>query len=149
MAKINLSIPDELKEQMDALPDVNWSGVAKEAFANLVNIHQLRSRDMNEAGLERLRASRKNVEEHNHADGVRLGKEWALNEAEYDELERVASIEETGDDPGFDLSNAVFGDAFDRRDARDWLKRTFHTSEPSEESVLGFLEGAAEVFDQV
>src|ERR1700682_3412636 len=42
MAKMNVSIPDELKQQMDQWPDVNWSRVAQEAFSTVVEINQLK-----------------------------------------------------------------------------------------------------------
>jgi hypothetical protein len=42
-----------------------------------------------DSGIERLRASRDSYEEIQEAEGVRLGKEWATNTAEYDELKRI------------------------------------------------------------
>lgn len=32
MSKVNVYVPDELRERMNAYPDVNWSDVAQRAF---------------------------------------------------------------------------------------------------------------------
>ncbi|MBB5536833.1 hypothetical protein [Rhizobium giardinii] len=42
--------------------------------------------------IERLRASRMKVEEEQRPEWVKDGREWAMETAEYDELERVAEL---------------------------------------------------------
>ena len=37
MPAITLSVPDELKKQMDEFGDINWSAVAREAIKNKVS----------------------------------------------------------------------------------------------------------------
>ena len=37
MTIISVSVPSELKEKMQALDEVNWSGVARKAFENEVH----------------------------------------------------------------------------------------------------------------
>lgn len=46
----------------------------------------------NEKRLTRLRASQTETEEHYRAIGVQRGKAWALDEAEFEELARVAEV---------------------------------------------------------
>ncbi len=36
MVSVTLSVPDELKEEMDSFADVNWSAVAREAIKNKI-----------------------------------------------------------------------------------------------------------------
>jgi len=36
MVNITLSIPDELKKEMDSVPEINWSEVARQAFREKV-----------------------------------------------------------------------------------------------------------------
>ncbi len=112
---------------------------------------------MSDAGLERLRASRKKVAEINHARGVAAGKQWALERAEYDDLERVANIENR--DPraiddylGFVgvVAGAAIGDDHPSGEQiNDWVEDTFGPRDPSDDELMGFVEGAGEVFDKV
>lgn len=151
MARINLSIPDELKEQMDTFPDENWSRVAQEAFATHLLITQLKGTDMQAAGIERLRASKRTNSEREHAEGVELGKEWALNYAEYQDLEAVAKLGESiGGEwcaPGaaFHVLEAIGADGNSYEDTVNM----FETDEPSDELIEGFIQGAAEIFAHV
>jgi len=38
MVSITLSVPDELKREMDLFSDINWSAVAREAIKNKINL---------------------------------------------------------------------------------------------------------------
>ena len=38
MVSITLSVPEELKKEMDIFPEMNWSAVAREAIKNKVNL---------------------------------------------------------------------------------------------------------------
>ena len=38
MVSITLSVPEELKHDMDAFIDINWSAVAREAIKNKIQI---------------------------------------------------------------------------------------------------------------
>ena len=112
MARINLSIPDEVKEQMDSFTSENWSKVALEAFNTRIKILKLMEVGMDAAGLERLRASKAQNSEREYADGYKQGREWALNVADFDELERVTALTnaEWADDPWIaDLASASAG----------------------------------------
>lgn len=151
MARINLSIPDELKEQMDSFADENWSRVAQDAFVHQVEINRLKGTDMQAASIERLRASKQTSHEREHAEGFALGKEWALNKAEYNDLATVADMRE-----GIGGQHHALGLAFEvieaiGEDGRNRMatEHIFDTAEPSDALVEGFIEGAGEVFDQV
>lgn len=38
MVSITLSVPEELKKEMDAFPDINWSAVAREAIKKRITM---------------------------------------------------------------------------------------------------------------
>jgi len=152
LARINLSISDDLKERMDQLPGVNWSKVAQDTFETHVQINELKGKNMTtEAGLARLRASKQSNGEAEHAEGVAVGKQWAIDVAEHDELKRVAALAEVDYDVGaMDLTAAIEDDGQPSwNDMGDCMESTFGTRDPSTEIVNGFIEGAAEVFAQV
>jgi hypothetical protein len=139
---------------MDKLADVNWSRVAQETFETHLNIYELKEKNMaTEAGLERLRASKKSNAEREEAEGIAAGKKWAIEDADYDQLKRVAELSSDYDaeDGGLALAVAVIndGDRASGNEAQEALENLFGTKTPSEDLILGFVQGAAEVFDQV
>lgn len=148
MARINLSIPDDLKESMDNLKDVNWSEVAREAFQTAVTIHSLRSSNMEQAGIERLRASKKSNEERQHAEGVKAGKDYALNHAEYDQLEAIceAIVWDSVDVTPADQLRSLFNDPESRLPL---LFDLFEAGDESDAFLEGFIEGCDEIYSQV
>lgn len=142
--RINLSIPNELKERMDRMNDVNWSKVAQETFEMKVQINELKGNDMAEtAGIERLRASKKTNTEREEAEGIVLGKQWALESASYDELVKVAAM--FGAEPNADTLASACG--YD--DTYQCMHTLFDDSEPSCGLLEGFIKGATEVFRKV
>lgn len=100
MAKMNIYISDELKEEMDAVmqdsgKDGKWSTIAQEAFRREVEIRKVRARgDLVDAGLMRLRDGRDHKEQLVYENGVLAGKDWALKYASYDTLVEVAGMKE-------------------------------------------------------
>lgn len=168
MARINLSIPDDVKEQMDSFTSENWSKVALEAFNTRIKILKLMEVDMDAAGLERLRSSKAQNSEREHADGYRQGKDWALNVASFDELERVVALagaDWTNDIWIADLATAIVGYPEDdgpqagRTEACiASLSKAFGPNHGyyedyrptiSSARATGFVEGAGEVFNAV
>lgn len=156
MATMNLYLPDALKAEMEQCEGVNWSQVAQEAFRRTVEIEGIKAVNMNQAGLERLRASRASKEETDRATGVAAGKQWALEVAEYDQLKRVAELDpdeiygECKDAFGWgaQIVFAVDGNA-DRGDIARFCEEHLGVADPGPELVAGFVEGAIEVFDEV
>jgi len=62
MVSITLSVPDELKRDMDSFPDINWSAVAREAIKHRVLM------------MEKFRAFTKDSE-FTEEDALKFGKE--------------------------------------------------------------------------
>jgi predicted transcriptional regulator len=62
MVNVTLSIPDELKDKMDSFAEINWSAVAREAFAEKVRDLEL---------IKRFKAKSTMTEQ----DAIRLGRE--------------------------------------------------------------------------
>ena len=62
MTTITLSIPEDLKKKMDNFEEINWSAVAREAFAEKINDMEF---------IKRFKEKSKITE----ADALRLGKE--------------------------------------------------------------------------
>ena len=166
MPKITIYVPDDLKAEMDAAEkfEPNWSALAQEAFrlecGRLKN--RKRSKGKMEAAIERLRKSKERVENEEVVQGHRAGREWATNEAQYDELERVAKWHSGIQNEVIAQWNAPFGAggwlyAEIENDGRPgsaevdvfWEKITGVDGEPSEAFALAFAEGAAEVYDEV
>ncbi|GAB1424245.1 hypothetical protein MASR2M16_14790 [Thauera terpenica] len=97
-----------------------------------------------EAGIARLRESKEKSMERLRAEGHELGKAWALNDAEYEQLERVAKLEESvGGEWMAPGALHWLIEAIDESLSADEL---FGTDSPSDDQVEGFIEGAAEVF---
>ena len=131
--------------------DVNWSGFAKDAFTSQVQILKLKGNDMHtQAGLERLRSSRNANKERVKAEAFVVGKEWALEDAEYDSLKRVTELnwEKIEDDDGAlkTLSNAIGDDQYLCAEAYQMLREN---KVCSIEAVEGFVDGATEVFNAI
>jgi len=62
MVSITLSVPEELKHEMDGFPDINWSAVAREAIKKRVVM------------LEKFKEFTKDSE-FTEEDALRLGRE--------------------------------------------------------------------------
>ncbi|EIC30877.1 MULTISPECIES: hypothetical protein [Methylomicrobium] len=142
MARINISVPDELKVSMDEL-DLNWSAIAKEAFETAVSIENLKRKHMNlEAGIERLKVSKKSNSERQRAEGFAQGEHWALESATYDDLKRIA-----------DLRPVAFWQPSEGAHSRlQRLSETLSLNLPGSANDAyceGFIDGAAGIFDQV
>lgn len=158
MATLNVYLPDALKADMDSIEGVNWSQVAQEAFRRTIQLERVKQVDMTQGKLERLRATRGNKADREEAEAVAAGKTWALDSAEFEELERVASISTDDDfdgEPsagvwGAVLADAVFGEGeWDRQMVEEFCEQHLGVASPGGHQVRSFIEGAAEVFDQV
>lgn len=96
-------------------------------------------------GLARLRASKKIYAHRQGAEGRLAGKTWAREDAKYGDLKKIA-----------DIAN-VDGLGFDARRLAETLSEMNYSPEYcfgvesaiAEEFAIGFIEGAAEVFEQV
>ena len=172
MPKINIYVPDEMKARMDgAETTANWSAIAQRAFESELN-HLERIKEVKSMSdvIERLRGSKQNKAEELQKQGRERGVDWAKHSAEYDELRRASQTDTN------ELDQAIIvGDPDEAY--RDWVAR--HILAGSEwdaygwderweltanlfgvdedmlvavvttEFIEGFLEGAADVWDQV
>ena len=66
MVNITLSIPDELKKEMDSVPEINWSEVARQAFMQRIKDLEF---------LKKFKSDSTLTEE----DALRLGRELNKN----------------------------------------------------------------------
>lgn len=153
MATLNVYLPEALKERMKDL-NLNWSQIATSAIGAAIELEERKAVSMEEASLQRLRESKRAAAAARGADAEGAGKQWALNVAEFDELERVAALRDhattTKGELSYALAAAILDD--DRpsgRDVSELFEQILGRAEPSDEEARGFIDGAIEVFDQV
>ena len=157
MPRMNISISDALRERMDEHENVNWSAVAQAAFELEIKSKIKGYGDM-EKVIDRLRASKQRIETEVKPMWIGYGAEFASNDAEYDELERIAEINPDyiiDDSTGVELLKAIIAAKIDARpDGRDimeFLEST--TGEPdtkiSRVKVEWMLEGINDVWSSV
>lgn len=160
MATLNISLPDDLKARMDSA-GANWSAIARRAFELHLNSTARTEGDM-DAAIARLRASKQKIEEKERPEWTELGRKWAMDEAEYDELRRMAELGDLLDhDPrvypeAIHLLDALYqaetGTDDDWRYTRDDLAERL-TGEPgqlpSREQLCWYLDGVQHVWNEV
>ena len=91
VSRTSISVPAGLKARMDAVGEpVNWSAVACRAFEQtLAEITTRRGvMDMKDM-LARLRASKLQHQDENSRIGLKSGQAWAIQSAEFAELQRL------------------------------------------------------------
>ena len=154
MATVNVYVSDELKAAMGE-HELNWSRLAASAFETAINLERTKAMNIEAASLERLRASREMATDRRQAEGVALGKQWAQETADYDQLERVAGIDdqlliEEGGSYRTELAAAILEVGKPNwREVGETLSPIFGRADPSFSLVYGFIEGATEVFDML
>lgn len=85
-----ISVPPELAKQLDRFSDENWSAIACQAFETRLNqIKVMNVKDKNERAVARLRASKESGTNELYAKGELAGAEFAMDKAEYVQLERL------------------------------------------------------------
>ena len=153
MAKINLSIPDGMKQEMEEISGMNWSAVAAEAFQEVIHRHNFNGENMNEVK-ERLLASKAKFEKEMTEAGETSGRDWAKEVAEYGQ---IALLEKVKDYPG-DL-DALFAliadDPSDSYEKSDFFETIFGDTWESDSSkhdnpqfCEGFVKGALALFKE-
>jgi hypothetical protein len=154
MATVNVYVSDDLKAAMGE-HELNWSRLAADAFETAINLERTKAMSIEQGSIERLRVSRVKASDRREAEGVALGKQWAQEQAEYDELERVAKIDTDNlmDQEGsftMELAAALLDESrLSWAEVGDAMETLFGRSDPSYAEVCGFINGATEVFDQV
>lgn len=150
MARMNISVPDDVKARMDAVEEaVSWSAVASRAFE--IELGEIAKRkqvkDMSDV-IARLRASKLESDTEEYQNGHEDGKEWAEQYAAFSELRRLSKAEERRQDwdwDGHSIPQVAGGDAYD---AEFW-EGYEGIDNFGEDYFNGFVAGALEVFDQV
>lgn len=153
MARINLSIPDGIKQEMDGIQGVNWSSVAAEAFQDVVARNKHRGDSMSEIK-ERLMASKAKFEKDMIETGETYGRDWAKDDAEYVELLKLQK-QERYPETLEELFCHIADEPTDNYAYRDFLETIFgHTWEHDSQKYdvapfcKGFVEGALALFDE-
>jgi hypothetical protein len=148
MPRINVYVPDSMKERMDALADqVNWSEAAQAAFNREIMNRNVEVENMEQV-IERLKASKAEYEISENQRGRKAGHEWACRYASYGALKVVSDLE---------LEGTGFAEQFDvalgnnpREGASFWIDEdTGRVKYPSDKYVFGFWDAADDVFAQV
>ncbi|MGE0182084.1 MAG: hypothetical protein AB7F91_14505 [Parvularculaceae bacterium] len=151
MTRKNISIPDELEAEMQRIQGVNWSRIAQDAFTAAVAQWKIRNKEVMdmEAVATRLKESKKTYEAELEAEGTADGKEWASENADYGEMQRMLSDRfQHAEDP-HDIAECISpsehaGDFWQRIAGDDYELKV---SEPA--YVNGFVNGAMGVFKEV
>ncbi len=172
--RVNISVPRELKDQMEAVNSVNWSGVAAEAFRK--KLRELESRKdaktMDDV-VARLKAAAELEGKEDYQAGFAAGERWAKKEATPKQLRRLAEYIDRFaterldwfdvDYPGWDapwgatgfFALAVLGsnkDVADRGEDECFWKRALGDNADRAQDpdfFRGFGEGAASVWEKV
>jgi hypothetical protein len=154
MARINLSIPDDLRTRMSALDKpINWSEVAQAAFEREVSAATFNGEDM-ESVIERLKASKEEYDAAERGDGMRCGREWAKVKASFKDLRAISKVDfGNGDFAEFDMG-LVVDKALGRDPHNDpedslWSDGSENLVLPVNAYVEAFVEGAKQVWEEV
>ena len=144
MAKINLSIPDDTKTDMDAIHDANWSAVALSAFSTVIARNKFRGNSMQDYK-GRLIASKARIDKEMFDSGVDCGRKWAKDAAEYDGLGRLCESEDTPKSIAELLKILRSDDTL-----HFTLEESFDLADIDNPSFCkGFVKGALAVFSEV
>lgn len=147
MARINLTLPDNTKERMDKWERENWSKIANNEFIRYVSILETKEVNMNEAQLERLRQSRDEYYEEERAEGVKFGKEWALDIACFEDLKRVEELNELIQN-GEEVNSMGLYEALEMNYELDSIFGDTD-GDPSDYLIKGFIEGVVEIKEAI
>jgi hypothetical protein len=169
MARINVSISDDLKRRMDEVDDesVNWSALASQAFeAKLAELITKRGAKTMRDVIARMRALKGTGGIGDRSRGREAGRNWAMNSADPRQLERLDELINGVDEDYFAHDpeqkypptarfyyEVVEPDHVGRpRSVLDWWSKNLEgvgEELPPASDVQGFVEGAMEVWEQV
>ena len=167
--RTTISLPSDLKVKMDSVEEnVNWSGLAAEAFARkLGEIEAQASGDQRHRAISRLRKSLRETRskvDADYQDGRAYGEEWAAERAEPDELQKVEEMfvhweggewekleEESRKPNGDTIMNCVLRElGHQRLDHACFSKQYIWYKNPNSLSLVrGFWEGALDFWREI
>jgi hypothetical protein len=167
MARTTISLPDDLKKEMEQY-DENWSSLAASAFQTRIDQlkaqQQLREGKSMSVAIERLKRSRKTFALGAESRGHKAGTDWALTKAAYADLKAIHDYVKRNDDdyeidlyesenPARHFYSMIAGEGDFSPHMNGFLetvglaKDDIDSSSPS--FWLGFGEGAIEVFEKI
>jgi hypothetical protein len=147
MARVSIYVPVDLKARMDRVRDAtNWSEVVRPAILSAVTSHEHRKGAKMNDVVERLKASKKKYLLETAKEQGRL---WASKKAEYVELRRVVDLAGADDKEALEsLKSAI--DPQNKLDTIEFADLMgVEERDMSNEHAVAFVEGTAEVYDQV
>jgi len=161
-ARMNISLPDELKDRMDALREpVNWSGVAAKAYERKLEELDPTPKEFTMAeAVERLRASRETyvtepafeIAADRYGEGLIAGMAWAREAAEWPalmQLERIAgSASPSQWEKDVNLAEAA-QNAIAPGDCEAFWQERAEEPAPPARYIHGFTDGALTILDEV
>ena len=147
MARVNISISDDLKESMEGL-NCNWSAIAQTAFTHAVEIEILKNtgKEM-EAGISRLRSEKQKNTDREDALGYIHGKNWALESASFDEIEKMINAFNLIKSSGETANAALYINKV--LDSHSFDLEGLPKHDVSLNYALAFYESVAEIFSQI
>jgi hypothetical protein len=146
MARVNVSVPAEMKERMDALGDrVNWSEAARSAFEREIATATMPADPNLDQVVERLRTSKAEFDREYVIRGREAGRNWAKQTATYKDLRAIGGFTPMTGEGLYchQLDRALKKPNWDRG---DWYEGS---GNPSDEYVEAFVEGAKDVWREV
>jgi hypothetical protein len=162
MARTTISLPDDLKKEMEQYKEANWSSLAASAFRAEIDRLKakqqlLEGKSMN-AAIERLKKSRKTFAMGANIRGHDAGTQWALTKAAYADLKAIHDRWEhlelyDGENPAQSFFGMIAGKGDFRIHMNTFLEIIGMAKDDVDGSSpnfwLGFGEGALEVFEKI
>jgi hypothetical protein len=155
----SVSLPAELEQRIRDCSEanrVNWSNVAARAFERELEFHEAMSKGAKnmKATIERLKRGKADAESKDRAEGVTRGKEWATDDAEYEDLVGIASLPGDWVEADSTESSALESDIADKlslelEDFRRTALGVNEDHEPTKAMLVGFYQGAVSVWNEV
>ena len=168
MVKMTISVPDELREDMDSLADPPvWSHVAAEAFRQAVNEAKAKQKVQNmQDVIDRMKAAKSEEESELDRTFRENGRRWAREQATPATLRRLEALDTNEIGCGFPDHLGWFGvvsgrlpdaDEMDSSEHREFIEEWICgeidwsdvDSDDTPACTIAFIEGALEVWDTV
>lgn len=161
MARTTISLPDDLKAEMDKSDsEANWSALAADAFRAEINRIRARKAALEgkrmQATVARLKASKAAYAKDANARGQIVGGRWASQEADYRQLKSLSlamPLDLNKSDDPLPLVLRMMGNERARQDQLDfWTNLRYeHDNDDRDSGPFwdGFVAGALEVFKEV
>jgi hypothetical protein len=147
MARVNIYVPVDLKTRMDKAGEAtNWSEVVRPAILSAV-ISNEHSKGANVSTVvERLKASKEKFLVNIAKERGRL---WASEKAEYVELRRVVDVAGVKDEEALNRLMSAIDPQNELSDIEFASLIGVEKIDLANKYAVAFVEGAAEVYDQV